>query len=438
MNDRMKRSILTSMIISAIIIFSFFAQVCFADVQSASFTKIDEYARNTPTDAEKDVSSLVKYLIRPTKNDTEKARAIYIWITNKIAYDTDTFFSGNLHNTDPEEVIKTKKTICCSYAALYQKMAQMAGLDVIKIDGAAKGFGYTLGTPIGDAKSHSWNAVRIDGQWKMLDCTWGAGYINEDKKFVYKFREYYFLAKPENFIYTHFPSEAKYQFLKKPLTEQEFVSLPNLRPGFFEDKIEVLDNYNGKIESKGTAILNLASPEDIALQVRLRQSDKKIDDLLTFVQMENGKWKVRATCPSNGIYTLKLFAKNKASKGNYEWVADFMVENNTNNPSPKQFPQMFGAFFTNEVCLYSPMDGILKTNSIENFNVNIPNAESASVIIAGKWMQLKKNGSNFSGDVKIDPGDILLVAKYPQNKSCDVLLKYMSSDGTTVAQNSIK
>jgi uncharacterized protein (TIGR03000 family) len=41
--------------------------------------------------------------------------------------------------------------------------------------------------------AHAWNAVKLDGEWHLVDATWGAGGI-KDKQFVKKFKDYYFLA----------------------------------------------------------------------------------------------------------------------------------------------------------------------------------------------------------------------------------------------------
>jgi len=414
---------------------SAWAQTCEADASRERFSQIDQYAASAPMDAEKDIESLVKYLIKPAKTDVEKLRALYAWVTHKVAYDTEEYFSGNYSNKDPEEAFKSRKSICGSFAALYKAMARLADVDVLKVDGDAKGFGYASGTPFSGPGNHSWNAVKIDGKWRLLDCAWGAGYVASDRKFVYKFSEFYFLATPQQFIYTHFPFDPKLQFLDKPMSKQDFINCPNLRPGFFEKKLDMLDEYHGKIKSDGMIELTLSSPEDVALQVRLRRGEEKIDDSYAFVQKEQDNWKVRATFPSDGTYTIKLFAKSKEAQGNYEWVADYLVDNVAKDGSPKELPKMLGAFYTRQACLHHPMSGRLKPNTVENFNISAPGAENVSVVVSGKWINLQKSGNDFAGDVEVDSGEILVVAKYPGSSSADVLLKYNASAGSTVAKS---
>jgi transglutaminase/protease-like cytokinesis protein 3 len=57
---------------------------------------------------------------------------------------------------------------------------------VEKLDGFAKGFGYKIGEPL-STPNHAWNAVRIDGNWYLLDATWDAGVVGEkSNKFEFK------------------------------------------------------------------------------------------------------------------------------------------------------------------------------------------------------------------------------------------------------------
>ena len=42
--------------------------------------------------------------------------------------------------------------------------------------------------------------------WRLVDCTWGAGRVNpRTKQFERNLNEHFFLADPEELIYTHFP-----------------------------------------------------------------------------------------------------------------------------------------------------------------------------------------------------------------------------------------
>ena len=96
-----------------------------------------------------------------------------------------------------------------------------------------KGIGYSAGDQITGPSDHAWNAVKINGAWYLLDSTWGAGYTDEQNNFVFDFDDEYFLMPPEQFIYTHFPEDAKWQLLSTPISNNEFADLPDVQRRFF-------------------------------------------------------------------------------------------------------------------------------------------------------------------------------------------------------------
>ena len=57
----------------------------------------------------------------------------------------------------------------------------------------------------GEGVSHAWNAVFINGSWRLLDCTWGAGSYDLDGNFIREINEHFFLTDPDELIYSHFP-----------------------------------------------------------------------------------------------------------------------------------------------------------------------------------------------------------------------------------------
>ena len=114
-------------------------------IYSGEFDNIDEYALKTPKSTSESIDALVDYLIKPAKNDTEKARLIYMWIASNIRYDTKAFFSGNYGNSSAEATLESKAAVCEGYANLFKKMAEKAGLESEKISGYSKGYGYLPG-----------------------------------------------------------------------------------------------------------------------------------------------------------------------------------------------------------------------------------------------------------------------------------------------------
>jgi transglutaminase/protease-like cytokinesis protein 3 len=168
------------------------------------YKEIDRYALNTSQSDNRLVEALATNLTKHARNDAEKARAIYRWITDRIDIDIE-----RLHNQkqgqiaeDPGDILESRKTVCCGYARLFQALGNACGLDVVVINGSSKNC--TPGFKSTEAEDHVWNAVRIEGRWRLLDCTWGAGKISGGK-FIPKFEDHYFFTSPEDFVYDHFP-----------------------------------------------------------------------------------------------------------------------------------------------------------------------------------------------------------------------------------------
>jgi transglutaminase/protease-like cytokinesis protein 3 len=52
---------------------------------------------------------------------------------------------------------------------------------------------------------HEWNAVKIDGRWKLIDVTWASGSVStQTGKFVPEFNDAYYGTAPEVFFSTIF------------------------------------------------------------------------------------------------------------------------------------------------------------------------------------------------------------------------------------------
>lgn len=162
--------------------------------QVAVFNSTVPDITDTPRSVETAVAKLAAELTDPAESELEKARAIYRWITKNIAYDVQGFHSGNHGDLSPAGVLTSRKTVCMGYANLFEALAEAAGLEAGILIGWCKGYGFTIGV-FDETFLHAWNAVKINNQWRLVDTTWGAGYI-EGHSFIPRFTEYYFLTPP--------------------------------------------------------------------------------------------------------------------------------------------------------------------------------------------------------------------------------------------------
>ncbi|MCK5737448.1 MAG: hypothetical protein KAH21_13270, partial [Spirochaetaceae bacterium] len=172
------------------------------------------------------IPELISSLDRIAENDSEKTRALYIWVTHNIAYDTDSYFQGIPGAVDSTGTFNTRSSVCEGYASLFEEIGRGLGLELVKVHGYAKGYGYKEGYDPGGT-NHAWNAVRIDGEWQLFDSTWGAGYV-DGRDFHRKYKEFYYNTPPDEFVFSHYPSDTALQFTTDTVSRELFFELPKL------------------------------------------------------------------------------------------------------------------------------------------------------------------------------------------------------------------
>jgi transglutaminase/protease-like cytokinesis protein 3 len=215
----------------------------FAFGAEGEFDAIDAHARAAPSAPCTSITSLASYLTAPARSDREEARALFTWIALNINYDVSRFGQP----PDPDSVLAERRAVCAGYAALFKALAEAAGLEAEIVHGHAKGTGPQAAISADGLLTHDWNAVKIDGRWALLDCTWGAGRLNERKQFVKRFTDHYFLTPPELFIYDHLPLEDRWQLLQRPVTKSEFMARAWVQSAFFEHGLRLVSHEQSRI-----------------------------------------------------------------------------------------------------------------------------------------------------------------------------------------------
>lgn len=200
--------------------------------ESVSFDSVAERVRALPDLAPEGVNAIALNLVEVTGNQWELAFAVYVWIADYVAYDARSYFAGTTPPYDPESVLRRGRAVCEGYSRLYEAIGNAAGLRVARASGYAKGDGHTPGAPI-RGTNHAWNRVRIQGEWYLVDSTWGAGHL-DGRAFRRRFEDFYFAPEPEALIFSHYPSTAEHQYLDQPLVSHEFSQLPDVDPAVFE------------------------------------------------------------------------------------------------------------------------------------------------------------------------------------------------------------
>lgn len=213
------------------------------------YEAIDRHALAAPAGVERGIPELARYLIQPAANDTEKVRALCRWIADRINYDRDlmertsrAYAAGRfppeaVKLVEAENVLKQRKTVCEGYANLFVSLCKQAGVEAVRIGGVSRLTGL----------SHTWNAVKLNGQWRLLDVT---GMAAGDPKPGKRIQEFYYLTPPDQLIFFNFPADPKWQLLQEPISKREFQQTPAVNALLFQFGVSAKD-IRAKLKEKG-------------------------------------------------------------------------------------------------------------------------------------------------------------------------------------------
>lgn len=211
---------------------------------NTAYKEVDDLVKSFPLkpSSPADIRTLARELKLQLHSDDELARAAFVWITNNISYDCDGCRQKKgLYELS--DVLSQHKGICSGYASLMKFFCDELGVECVVINGFATGIGVTSVHADSLKTNHAWNAVKINGEWKLVDPTWGSGGANEDCTQLYpQFNDYYFYCKPEQLIITHFPDSVQWQLMKTPYTKQQFADSVKNWKKISEPEVEIKDS----------------------------------------------------------------------------------------------------------------------------------------------------------------------------------------------------
>jgi len=233
------------------------------------------------------LDSLTLQLTAPYTQPLFKARAIFIWITDNIAYDYKHYnhlnFKGEVEQSfscsDDEDcaarrvawetkyldrVLRRKKAVCEGYALLFKKMCTLAGLTAEVIPGYSRSKDYQVGTP--GTLDHAWDALWLDSSYYLLDPTWAAGGCMTDEEgkllfFQKRFNNYYWLTPPAEFSRNHYPRDSIWTLIPH-YTKEKFAKNPYYLPS---------ELANIHVRTPATGVITTKKGDTIRFSVQYRE-----------------------------------------------------------------------------------------------------------------------------------------------------------------------
>lgn len=190
------------------------------------YSALDRHALAAPASVERDPDALLAYLLKPARTDEDKARVIYRWLTSRFSYDVASFKGRTYTRQSLEQLMRSRSGVCDGFATAMTELGRKAGLTIRTIEGRAKG-GTNGELFAGNRPNHAWNMVQLDGHWKIIDATWGAGHVSDAKGYQAELNDFYFLADPSSLLLSHYDFEDPLGiYASRKLSLQEFEKYP--------------------------------------------------------------------------------------------------------------------------------------------------------------------------------------------------------------------
>ena len=315
----MKRTKLYSVIVTGLMALCSYGQ---------DFAKVDNIVKSYPT-TYNSMDRLASRINSDFSRDDEKARAIFTWIARNIRYDNSPEALGakpikysysteserlakvaEIENDLASRTLRSKKAVCHGYAMLYKIVAAKTGLESTVIYGTAKIRPQDIGKSP-DAGNHAWNAVKLNGQLKLLDVTWGAGGMTGGSSaFNISFDDKYFLTSPEVFFLNHYPTDKKWLLTDK--SPSDFAALPL----YYDLGYELVSPDFGMIKTNGSGLVpfrikGIKPTDEVADQFTSGRFSKKVTPVI-----KNGIAEFGVLFDATARGTLTIFV-NKTSIAAY-------------------------------------------------------------------------------------------------------------------------
>lgn len=166
-----------------------------------------------------DYAPIARQITGKTTTNYDKAKAIYLWLCDNIAYDP----SGEIRTADA--CWNERKGVCQGYCELFYRMAESVGVKAKLVYGNCK----SQATPQ-QTEKHVWLSVKTERGELLMDPTWGAGQLINGKFRKLPNPLIWFDTDPAWFAFTHMPQHTKHQHLAQPLSQQDFTLLPYISP----------------------------------------------------------------------------------------------------------------------------------------------------------------------------------------------------------------
>ncbi|MEK3993979.1 DUF5050 domain-containing protein [Psychrobacillus sp. FSL K6-2365] len=242
-----------------------------------------------------EVDRIIKENIRKGMSDLEKVKSIHDYLVLSVAYDYDNFLKNNVSDDSYEAygALINKIAVCDGYTKSMALILNKVGVQTIQVTGIANG------------GNHSWNMVKIDGQYYHVDTTWDDPVPNKPGSVHYN----YFLKNTKQLKVDHQWDETAY-------------------PVATSSKFNYFHNMNTMVEKDG--MYYYSDSKDNLLYKMDKKTLKKtkvLGDKAPYFAIQ-GQWIYYSNYSNGGhLYKVKLNGKEKKQINSIHSEVMFIKDN---------------------------------------------------------------------------------------------------------------
>ncbi len=338
-------------------------------------------------DPERYLEPLVQALTVNVQDEFLKVKILHDWLAENIAYDVDSYLNNRRVDTAWTATLRSRKSICQGYSELLVKMCQAARIPCVTVPGYARGYSYSASQPEDLSRSnHAWNAVFVGGAWQLVDVTWDAGHPDHGS-YRKRYSTAYLFPEPRSFLYSHFPTEARWQLVDEPYAPAQFAALPFLVGDFFEQGLRLGTRLSRVTRVGESTELILDVPVDRLLVASLKDAANRNTPQRTLIQRDGRQCKVLVAFPQAGPWGVSLFSKRREEPGEYAFAATFDFESSAGTST--LFPVTYFGQDNLDGRLDSPLSVPLQTNQPLVFQLHLSGAKNVHLVVGDKtWQKL--------------------------------------------------
>ncbi|MGC4116131.1 MAG: transglutaminase domain-containing protein [Myxococcales bacterium] len=270
--------------------------------------------RMRPED-ETSIESVGRFIAAHESDPFERVKALHDWVVTRLRYDKESADDdARRRPQDALSVFKARTGVCEGYARLLVALGKVTGDRIVYVVGDVREDNGELASV-----GHAWNTVQIQGAWYILDATWDDPTSKDAQD---NYQTDYLFTPPDIAALDHFPDDARWQLLAKPLSRGDFLRQPLARPGLARVGMALLSPDRSKVEVADALDLRLSNPRRLHVMAELVPEHEEhgvecgIDD--------SAEARFRCPVPGAGRYDARIYV-NPNRYGTFRSVAAIQV-----------------------------------------------------------------------------------------------------------------